>query len=172
MASVAAPRRTPAQGAASGPFYGPDFNALIRTDPKLAAVLLDELERARASLHLIASENPTSPAVLAVLGSVLSNKYAEGYPGHRYYGGCTQVDRAERLGIERACALFGADHANIQPHSGACANLAVYAALLTPGDRVLAMALPHGGHLTHGAPGNFSGTWFQAVGYPVREDTE
>jgi glycine hydroxymethyltransferase len=170
MSPVAAPRRPSADPVA--PYYGPDFGALVRTDPQIAGVLLDELERQRGSLQLIASENPTSPAVLAVLGSVLSNKYAEGYPGRRYYGGCTQVDVAERLGVTRACALFGADHANIQPHSGAAANLAVYAALLTPGDRILAMALPHGGHLTHGAQGNFSGTWFETVGYPVREDTE
>jgi glycine hydroxymethyltransferase len=170
MSPVAAPRHLPADLAA--PFYGPDFGALVRTDPQIAGILLDELERQRGTLQLIASENPTSPAVLAALGSVLSNKYAEGYPGRRYYGGCAQVDAAERLGVARAKALFGADHANIQPHSGASANLAVYAALLTPGDRVLAMALPHGGHLTHGAQGNFSGTWFETVGYPVREDDE
>ncbi len=170
MSPVAAPRSVSAEPAA--PFYGPDFAALVRTDPQLAGILLDELERQRGTLQLIASENPASPAVLAALGSVLSNKYAEGYPGRRYYGGCAQVDKAERLAVDRACALFGADHANVQPHSGAAANLAVYAALLTPGDRVLAMALPHGGHLTHGAQGNFSGTWFNTMGYPVREDTE
>jgi glycine hydroxymethyltransferase len=172
MSPLAAPHSPAAETAASASYYGPDFDALIRTDPQIAAVLLDELERQRGALQLIASENPASPAVLAALGSVLSNKYAEGYPGRRYYGGCTQVDVAERLAVSRARALFGADHANIQPHSGASANLAVYAALLTPGDRVLAMALPHGGHLTHGAQGNFSGTWFETVGYPVREDTE
>jgi glycine hydroxymethyltransferase len=170
MSPVAAPRRPSADPIA--PFYGPDFGALVRTDPQVAGLLLDELERQRGSLQLIASENPTSPAVLAALGSVLSNKYAEGYPGRRYYGGCAQVDAAERLGVARARTLFGAEHANIQPHSGAAANLAVYAALLTPGDRVLAMALPHGGHLTHGAQGNFSGTWFDTVGYPVAEETE
>ena len=168
-APISAPT-APTHGAAT--YYGPDFGALVRTDPQIAALLLDELQRQRDVLQLIASENPTSPAVLAVLGSVLSNKYAEGYPGHRYYGGCAQVDAAERLGISRALALFGAEHANIQPHSGASANLAVYAALLVPGDRVLAMALPHGGHLTHGAQGNFSGTWFDTVGYPVDENTE
>ena len=170
MSPVAAPRHLTAHVAA--PFYGPDFGALVRTDPQLAGILLDELERQRGTLQLVASENPTSPAVLAALGSVLSNKYAEGYPGRRYYGGCAQVDAAERLGVARAKALFGADHANIQPHTGTAANLAAYAALLTPGDRILAMALPHGGHLTHGAQGNFSGTWFETVGYPVSEDTE
>jgi glycine hydroxymethyltransferase len=110
--------------------------------------------------------------VLAVLGSTLTNKYAEGYPGRRYYGGCAQVDRAEELGIERAKALFGAEHANLQPHSGASANLAAYAALLQPGDTVLAMELPHGGHLTHGSKVNFSGRWFNTVGYPVRREDE
>jgi glycine hydroxymethyltransferase len=170
MSPVAAPARCSTEPVL--PFYGPDFGALVRTDPQVAAVLLDELERQRGSLQLIASENPTSPAVLAALGSALSNKYAEGYPGRRYYGGCDQVDVAEQLGVTRACALFGADHANIQPHSGTCANLAAFAALLTPGDRVLAMALQHGGHLTHGAQGNFSGAWFETIGYPVREDTE
>ncbi|HEU5427856.1 MAG TPA: serine hydroxymethyltransferase [Actinocrinis sp.] len=170
MSPVAAPRSTSADPIA--PFFGPDYGALVRTDPQIAGVLLDELDRQRGTLQLIASENPASPAVLAALGSVLSNKYAEGYPGRRYYGGCAQVDTAERLGVARACALFGADHANIQPHTGAAANLAVFAALLTPGDRVLAMALQHGGHLTHGAQGNFSGTWFETLGYPVSEDTE
>ncbi|MFL6074095.1 MAG: serine hydroxymethyltransferase, partial [Mycobacteriales bacterium] len=140
-------------------FWGPDFAALEQTDPEIAQVVLDELERLRSGLQLIASENFTSPAVLAALGSTLSNKYAEGYPGRRYYGGCEVVDRAEELGRARAKELFGADHANLQPHSGASANLAAYAALLTPGDTVLAMALPHGGHLTHGSKVNFSGKW-------------
>jgi glycine hydroxymethyltransferase len=170
MPSVAAPVRQ--TGETSATFYGPDFAALVRTDPQLASVLLDELDRQRGGLHLIASENPTSPAVLAALGSVLSNKYAEGYPGRRYYGGCAEVDLAERIGVSRALELFGAEHANIQPHSGAGANFAVFAALLHPGDRVLAMALPHGGHLTHGAHGNYSGTWFDTLGYPVREHDE
>ncbi|MEX5631370.1 serine hydroxymethyltransferase [Parafrankia sp. FMc2] len=156
----------------STPFWGPDFDLLRATDPEIASVVLDELSRLRGGLQLIASENLTSPAVLAALGSTLSNKYAEGYPGRRYYGGCQVVDRAEELGIARARELFGADHANLQPHSGAQANFAAYAALLTPGDTVLAMSLPHGGHLTHGSRVNFSGRWFDVVGYGVREDTE
>ncbi|MEV4286633.1 serine hydroxymethyltransferase [Nonomuraea bangladeshensis] len=154
------------------PYYGPDFGLLRRNDPELAEVLLDELARERRGLQLIASENFTSPAVLAALGSTLTNKYAEGYPGRRYYGGCEVVDRAERLAVERATRLFGAEHANVQPHSGASANLAAYAALLQPGDTMLAMALPHGGHLTHGSKVNFSGRWFDVVPYGVRRDTE
>jgi glycine hydroxymethyltransferase len=154
------------------PFWGPDFAALHATDPDIASVVLDEVDRLNSGLQLIASENFTSPAVLAALGSTLSNKYAEGYPGRRYYGGCSVVDRAEEIGISRAKELFGAEHANLQPHSGASANLAAYAALLTPGDKVLAMSLPHGGHLTHGSKVNFSGKWFDVVGYGVREDTE
>jgi glycine hydroxymethyltransferase len=153
-------------------YWGPDFDALRGTDPEIAGIVLAELGRLRGGLQLIASENLTSPAVLAVLGSTLTNKYAEGYPGRRYYGGCAEVDRAETLGIERAKALFGAEHANLQPHSGASANLAAYAALLMPGDTVLAMELPHGGHLTHGSKVNFSGKWFATVGYPVRPDDE
>jgi glycine hydroxymethyltransferase len=156
----------------SDTYWGPDFGALSETDPEIASVILDELARLRGGLQLIASENLTSPAVLAALGSTLTNKYAEGYPGRRYYGGCADVDRAEALGIERAKALFGAEHANLQPHSGASANLAAYAALLMPGDTVLAMDLPHGGHLTHGSKVNFSGKWFNTIGYPVRRDTE
>ncbi|MFC7383502.1 serine hydroxymethyltransferase [Sphaerisporangium rhizosphaerae] len=143
-----------------------------RRDPEMAQVLLDELDRIRGGLQLIASENYASPAVIAALGSTLTNKYAEGYPGRRYYGGCEVVDRAELLAIERAKALFGADHVNVQPHSGASANLAAYAALLRPGDTVLAMALSHGGHLTHGSKVNFSGRWFDVVAYGVRRDTE
>jgi glycine hydroxymethyltransferase len=153
-------------------FWGPDFDELERTDPEIASVVLGELDRQRGGLQLIASENFTSPAVLAALGSTLTNKYAEGYPGRRYYGGCAEVDRAEQIGIERALALFGAEHANLQPHSGASANLAAYAALVQPGDTVLAMDLPHGGHLTHGSKVNFSGSWFATVGYRVRRDTE
>ncbi|RJL24502.1 serine hydroxymethyltransferase [Bailinhaonella thermotolerans] len=156
----------------SVPYYGPDFEALLAQDPEVAGVLLDELDRLRGGLQLIASENLASPAVLAALGSTLTNKYAEGYPGRRYYGGCEVVDRAENLAIERARRLFGADHVNVQPHSGASANLAAYAALLQPGDTVLAMALPHGGHLTHGSRVNFSGRWFDVVSYGVRRDDE
>jgi glycine hydroxymethyltransferase len=160
----------------STPFWGPDFAALQAEDPDIAGVVLDELDRLRGGLQLIASENFTSPAVLAALGSTLSNKYAEGYPGRRYYGGCEVVDRAEEIGIARAKELFevdGADlHVNLQPHSGASANLAAYAALCEPGDTVLAMSLPHGGHLTHGSKVNFSGKWFSIVPYGVREDTE
>ena len=154
------------------PFSGPDFDALHHTDPEIAGVVLDELDRLRGGLQLIASENLTSPAVLAALGSTLSNKYAEGYPGRRYYGGCGVVDRAETIAIDRAKELFGAEHANVQPHSGANANLAVYAAFCQPGDTVLAMSLPHGGHLTHGSKVSFSGKWFNPVPYSVRKDTE
>ena len=156
----------------AGTFWGPDFAALEATDPEIAEVVVGELARLRGGLQLIASENLTSPAVLAALGSTLTNKYAEGYPGRRYYGGCAEVDRAEALGIQRAKDLFGAEHANLQPHSGASANLAAYAALVQPGDTVLAMDLPHGGHLTHGSKVNFSGKWFGTVGYTVRRDTE
>jgi len=156
----------------SEPFYGPDFNQLSAQDPDIAAMLLSELERQRHNLQLIASENFTSPAVLATLGSTLSNKYAEGYPGKRYYGGCEEVDKVETIGIERAKALFGADHANLQPHSGASANVAVYKAFTNPGDTVLAMSLPHGGHLTHGSKVNFSGKWYNIVSYGVRQDNE
>ncbi|MEU4404861.1 serine hydroxymethyltransferase [Streptosporangium sp. NPDC023963] len=154
------------------PYYGPDFGLLQREDPEIASVLLDELDRLRGGVQLIASENFTSPAVLAALGSTLTNKYAEGYPGRRYYAGCEVVDRAERLAIDRAKRLFGAEHVNVQPHSGASANLAAYAALLQPGDTMLAMELSHGGHLTHGSKVNFSGRWFDVVAYGVRRDTE
>lgn len=153
-------------------FYGPDFTLLTQQDPDIAAVLLSELKRQQTNLQLIASENFTSRAVLAALGSTLSNKYAEGYPGKRYYGGCEEVDKAEYLAIDRAKALFGAEHANVQPHSGASANVAVYQAFTKPGDTVLAMSLPHGGHLTHGSPVNFSGKWFNVESYGVRQDNE
>ena len=156
----------------STPYWGPDFDALAASDPDIAGVVTDELDRLRGGLQLIASENFTSPAVLAALGSTLSNKYAEGYPGRRYYGGCEVVDRAEEIGIARAKELFGAEHANLQPHSGASANLAAYGAFLQPGDTLLGMALPHGGHLTHGTKVSFSGKWFDAVQYGVRPDTE
>jgi Glycine/serine hydroxymethyltransferase len=154
------------------PYYGPDFSSLARHDPEIAQVLLDELDRQRGGLQLIASENLASPAVLAALGSTLTNKYAEGYPGRRYHAGCEVADRAERIAIDRAKRLFGAEHANVQPHSGASANLAAYAALLRPGDTVLAMELRHGGHFTHGSRLNFSGRWFDVVSYGVRRDTE
>jgi glycine hydroxymethyltransferase len=154
------------------PFWGSDFDELRSVDPDIADVLLGELDRIRGGLQLIASENFTSPAVLAALGSTLSNKYAEGYPGRRYYGGCSEVDKAENLAISRAKELFGAAHVNVQPHSGANANLAAYAALLTPGDTVLAMSLPHGGHLTHGSKVNFSGKWFNTVAYGVDRERE
>jgi glycine hydroxymethyltransferase len=153
-------------------FYGPDFELLSQQDPAIAAVLLSELHRQQTNLQLIASENFTSRAVLATLGSTLSNKYAEGYPGKRYYGGCEEVDVAENIAIERAKSLFGAEHANVQPHSGASANVAVYQAFTKPGDTVLAMSLPHGGHLTHGSKVNFSGKWFNVVSYGVRQDNE
>ena len=153
-------------------FFGPDFQALQGQDPEIAAILISELDRQRENLQLIASENFTSPAVLAALGSTLSNKYAEGYPGKRYYGGCEEVDKAEIIGIARAKELFGAEHANLQPHSGASANVAVYQAFTKPGDTVLAMSLPHGGHLTHGSKVNFSGKWFNVESYGVRQDNE
>ena len=153
-------------------FYGPDFELLSKQDPDIAGVVLSELKRQQQNLQLIASENFTSRAVLATLGSTLSNKYAEGYPGKRYYGGCEEVDKAEIIAIDRAKELFGADHANVQPHSGASANVAVYQAFTKPGDTILAMSLPHGGHLTHGSKVNFSGKWFNAVSYGVREDNE
>ncbi len=153
-------------------FFGADFDQLKSQDPEIAAILLSELDRQRKNLQLIASENLTSPAVLAALGSTLSNKYAEGYPGKRYYGGCEEVDKAEIIGIQRAKELFGAEHANLQPHSGASANVAVYLAFTKPGDTVLAMSLPHGGHLTHGSKVNFSGKWFNVESYGVRKEDE
>mgnify|MGYP000588562904 CR=1 FL=1 len=153
-------------------FYGPDFELLSKQDPDIAGVVLSELKRQQQNLQLIASENFTSRAVLSTLGSTLSNKYAEGYPGKRYYGGCEEVDKAEYLAIDRAKTLFGAEHANVQPHSGASANVAVYQAFTKPGDTVLAMDLAHGGHLTHGSPVNFSGKWFNIESYGVRQDNE
>ncbi|MGE9809150.1 MULTISPECIES: serine hydroxymethyltransferase [unclassified Janibacter] len=153
-------------------FYGSDFAALEEFDPDVSGVLLSELDRIRSGLQLIASENLSSPRVLTALGSTLSNKYAEGYPGRRYYGGCAEVDKVEQLAIDRAKALFGADHANVQPHSGASANQAVYGAFMNPGDTILAMSLPHGGHLTHGTKVSFSGKWFNAVHYGVDKETE
>ena len=156
----------------SDTFYGSDFRALESFDPDIAGVLLSELDRIRSGLQLIASENLCSPQVLTALGSTLSNKYAEGYPGRRYYGGCSEVDKAEQIAIDRCKALFDADHANVQAHSGASANQAVYGAFLQPGDTILAMSLPHGGHLTHGTKVSFSGKWFNAVHYGVDKNTE
>ena len=141
-------------------------------DPEIAGAMEQELRRQRRNLELIASENIVSPAVMAAMGSVLANKYAEGYPGKRYYGGCECVDVAERIAIQRAKELFGAEHANVQPHSGAQANLAVYFALLEPGDTVLGMNLAHGGHLTHGSPVNMSGKYFHFVPYGLNDDTQ
>ncbi len=145
---------------------------LAETDPAIYALIGQELGRQREHLELIASENFTSAAVMAAQGSVLTNKYAEGLPGKRYYGGCHFIDEVERLAIERAKQLFGAHHVNVQPHSGAQANFAVFLALLNPGDTILGMDLSHGGHLTHGSPVNFSGKWFHVVHYGVSQETE
>ncbi|HIZ56872.1 MAG TPA: serine hydroxymethyltransferase [Firmicutes bacterium] len=142
-----------------------------KADPEVGGAMRDELKRQRRNLELIASENIVSPAVMAAMGSILTNKYAEGYPGKRYYGGCECVDVVENIAIERAKKLFGAEHANVQAHSGAQANTAVYFALLQPGDTVLGMNLAHGGHLTHGSPVNLSGKYFNFVPYGVDDDT-
>ncbi len=149
-----------------------DWDALKATDPDVAEALVGELGRERSTIRLIASENFTSPAVLAAQASTMNNKYAEGLPGKRYYGGCRWVDVVEQLAIDRARELFGADHANVQPHAGAQANMAAYFALMEMGDTMLGMALPHGGHLTHGSPVNFSGKWFNVVPYEVDRETE
>jgi glycine hydroxymethyltransferase len=148
------------------------MNPIEKADPELWQAIQGERRRQQTGLEMIASENYTSPAVLAAQGSVLTNKYAEGYPGRRYYGGCEFVDAAERLAIERALKLFGAEHANVQPHSGAAANMAVYFACLNPGDTILAMNLAHGGHLTHGMHLNFSGKLYKVVPYGVRREDE
>ena len=148
------------------------WRSLAETDPDIARTIQEEVQRQNSGLELIASENFVSQAVLQAAGSVLTNKYAEGYPGKRYYGGCEFVDVAESLAIARAKELFGADHVNVQPHSGAQANMAVYFALLKPGDTVLGMNLAHGGHLTHGHPLNFSGKFYTIVPYGVRQDDE
>jgi glycine hydroxymethyltransferase len=145
---------------------------LTSTDPAIAELINDEFQRQRDHLELIASENFTSPAVLAAQGSVLTNKYAEGLPGKRYYGGCEFVDKIEQLAINRAKQIFGAAHANVQPHSGAQANFAVFLSLLSPGDKIMGMDLSHGGHLTHGSPVNVSGKWFQVSHYGVSQQTE
>jgi glycine hydroxymethyltransferase len=149
-----------------------DLDFLAQTDPAVAECLSQELQRQRDHLELIASENFTSPAVLAAQGSVLTNKYAEGLPGKRYYGGCEFIDNVERLAIDRAKQLFGAAHANVQPHSGAQANFAVFLSLLEPGDTIMGMDLSHGGHLTHGSPVNVSGKWFKVCHYGVSQETE
>ena len=146
--------------------------SLAEADPQIAAVLREELRRQSTSIELIPSENAVSEAVMEAMGSVLTNKYAEGYPGKRYYGGCEFVDVAEQLAIDRAKALFGADHANVQPHSGTQANIVVYVAALQPGDTVLGMNLAHGGHLTHGHPLNFSGKTYNFIAYGVTKETE
>jgi glycine hydroxymethyltransferase len=161
------PRRTPG--------FVADWEALVAEDPEVATAMANEVERERSMLRLIASENYASPAVLAALASTFNDKYAEGYPGRRYYGGCEYIDVVESLAIDRAKTLFGADHANVQPHAGANANLAVYGAFLDPKDptrKVLGLVLAHGGHLTHGSPVNVSGKWFDFVGYEVEKDTE
>ena len=150
--------------------YGDLLNTIgfVETaDPEVGEAMELELKRQRRNLELIASENIVSPAVMAAMGTVLTNKYAEGYPGHRYYGGCADVDIVENIARERACRLFGAEHANVQPHSGAQANLAVYFALLQPGDTVLGMNLAEGGHLTHGSPVNMSGAYYNFAAYGV-----
>ena len=149
-----------------------DFKSIQAVDPELASAMRDELTRQREHIELIASENFVSDAVLAAMGSHLTNKYAEGYPGQRYYGGCQYVDVVENLARDRAKQLFGAEHANVQPHSGAQANMAVYFAMLTPGDTVMGMNLSHGGHLTHGSPVNMSGKYFNFVPYGVTEEEE
>lgn len=164
MAQNSALQATEAPG-----FFGRD---LASADPKVAAALAAELNRQQDNIELIASENIVSPAVLEAQGSVLTNKYAEGYPGRRYYGGCEHVDVVEQLAIDRAKELFGCGFANVQPHSGAQANAAVLFALLRPGDTILGMSLAHGGHLTHGAPPTLSGKWFRPVQYGVRADTQ
>src|ERR671914_85488 len=149
-----------------------DWAAVEKVDPEAADAILAEAHRENSKIELIASENFSSPAVLAALGTPLTNKYAEGYPGKRYYGGCEFVDVAENLAISRAKALFGADHVNVQPHAGAQANLAAYFAFMQPGDTFMGMELAHGGHLTHGSPVNFTGKMFKVVSYGVRKDDE
>ncbi|MEJ5375261.1 MAG: serine hydroxymethyltransferase [bacterium] len=148
------------------------MSRLMEVDPEIAKALRDELERQESRLVLIASENYASEAVLEAQGGIMTNKYAEGYPGRRYYGGCQHVDRVERLAVQRAMELFGAEHANVQPVTGSAANMAVYLATLKPGDRILGMRLAHGGHLTHGAQASFSGKLYHAVSYGVRRDDQ
>src|SRR3989304_2020228 len=154
--------------------YAADWGALTRTDPEIAEAIRKELQRERSMIRLIASENYASPAVLAAMASSMSNKYAEGYPGRRYYGGCEFVDVSEQLAIDRAKQLLGAEHANVQPHAGANANMAVFGAFLTPksDEKVLGLVLSHGGHLTHGSPVNVSGMWFNFIGVELDRETE
>lgn len=152
--------------------FGKAGECLREIDPAIFGVIREELERERHGIELIASENVVTPAVLAAMGSVLTNKYAEGYPQKRYYGGCEVVDKAEDIARDRAKALFGCDHVNVQPHSGSQANMAVYFSVLKPGDTILAMDLSHGGHLTHGSPVNFSGKLYNIVPYGVTRETE
>ena len=148
------------------------IDEIRKCDPEIAEAMDNELGRQRSKIELIASENFVSPAVMQAMGTVLTNKYAEGYPGKRYYGGCEYVDVVENLARDRAKKIFGAEHANVQPHSGAQANLAVFFAALQPGDTVLSMSLAHGGHLSHGSPVNISGKYFNIVPYGVSEDTQ
>ena len=147
-----------------------EFKDIEKEDGEIAAAIKAELNRQRSNIELIASENFVSPAVMEAMGTPLTNKYAEGYPGKRYYGGCAKVDIVENLAIERAKKLFGCDHVNVQPHSGASANTAVYFALIKPGDTILGMNLAHGGHLSHGSPVNISGKYFHVVPYGVNDD--
>ena len=149
-----------------------ELELIRQADPEVAEAIGLELNRQRTHVELIASENFVSPAVMAAMGTCLTNKYAEGYPGKRYYGGCEYVDIVEDLARSRACKLFGAEHANVQPHSGAQANMAVYFAMLKPGDTVMGMSLSNGGHLTHGSPVNMSGSYFNFVPYGVSPETE
>ena len=149
-----------------------ELDIIRRADPEVTEAIELELNRQRTHIELIASENFVSPAVMAAMGTCLTNKYAEGYPGKRYYGGCQYVDIVENLARDRACKLYGADHANVQPHSGAQANMAVYFAMLKPGDTVMGLSLSNGGHLTHGSPVNMSGAYFRFVPYGVSSDTE
>src|SRR5438309_3951389 len=148
------------------------WRTLRETDPEIAGAIADELRRQNHGLELIASENFVSRAILEAAGSVFTNKYAEGYPGRRYYGGCEFTDVVENLARDRAKQLFGAEHANVQPHSGSTANMAAYAAVLSPGDTILGLNLAHGGHLTHGHPLNFSGKTYKIIPYGVTKETE
>ncbi|MCD6363360.1 MAG: serine hydroxymethyltransferase [Synergistetes bacterium] len=148
------------------------MNFIESVDPEIASLIRNEEKRQKESLELIPSENFVSPAILEAQGSILTNKYAEGYPGKKYYGGCQYVEAIERIAVERACSLFKAQHANVQPHSGTQANMAVYFAFLKPGDKIMTMSLSHGGHLSHGSPVNFSGLFYDVIHYGVDKETE